>query len=125
MDHTSLEAGKLEVLALENLKVLSTIATQQTLSYDFSTPIPLPVNYPVIIVSDTKALITADAYVRHVPEHEIPSELPSVEPETLAKWRQMIASSRTLDFSIQPEVSEVRGQCHESKFLLNFDLVAG
>jgi hypothetical protein len=104
LDETKLEAGTLTEIGIRNVDALKSLSTLQDLEYDFQYhQMRMPVDVPLIILSDTKSIIPADVIVplRRVRQ---PKVIETTEDE-LAIMRAFVSGARMTKHTISEQTS--------------------
>ncbi|KAF6208897.1 hypothetical protein GE061_014639 [Apolygus lucorum] len=112
IDETKLEIGKLQQRGVQNVQVLNTLLSDQTVNYDFKFyNVPFHMNIPVMVLSEGKSLLQCDSVVRLVPDGsfavaETMDAVRSYLKEPLLSCaRRYLAESATLDFVIPDDLT--------------------
>uniref|UniRef100_A0A146LVX7 Mini-chromosome maintenance complex-binding protein n=1 Tax=Lygus hesperus TaxID=30085 RepID=A0A146LVX7_LYGHE len=112
IDETKLDIGKLQQRGVQNVQVLNTLLSDQTVNYDFKFyNVPFHMNIPVMVLSEGKSLLHCDAVVRLTPDGSfaIAETLEAVrsylkEP-LLSHARRYLSESATQEFVIPDDLT--------------------
>ncbi|KAH7841269.1 hypothetical protein Vadar_027775 [Vaccinium darrowii] len=107
IDETHLQAGTLNTVGVENVRLLKNLLELQKVEYDFKYyKMEMTTDVQLLVLSEGKSnILPADLVVPFRPISVGSPEM--VDAEALKAWRWYLASVRSLPHSIEPEMQKV------------------
>ncbi|KAL5725774.1 hypothetical protein ACHQM5_008880 [Ranunculus cassubicifolius] len=108
IDETQLQAGMLDSTGVENTKLLNNLMLSQKVEYDFKFyKMEMPTDVQLLVLSEGKSnILPADLVLPFQPSCSL-GGVGLSSTETLQSWRWYLATFRSLQHDIQPDMQKV------------------